>query len=136
MRADTIELFHGPGEQKLRVDINDGEQETDSCYQMDALKESDQYQVFFDGNTAKITVDTGIEGKGTLLLVKDSYANCFVPFLAENFSRIVMVDLRYNSDCIDDVMDEYPDITDVMVLYNIEKFLQSSSNIDLLEEYE
>ena len=47
-----------------------------------------------------------------------------------------MVDLRYNSDCIDDVMDEYPDITDVMVLYNIEKFLQSSSNIDLLEEYE
>ena len=136
VRADTIELFHGPGEQKLHVDINDGEQETDSCYQMDALKESDQYQVFFDGHTAKITVDTGIEGKGTLLLVKDSYANCFVPFLAENFSRIVMVDLRYNSDCIDDVMDEYPDITDVMVLYNIEKFLQSSSNIDLLEEYE
>ena len=134
--ADTIELFHGSGEQRIHVNRNDGEQESDSWYVRDALEESDQYQVFFDGNTAKITVDTGIEGKGTLLLVKDSYANCFVPFLAEDYSRIVMVDLRYSSDCIADVMAEYPDITDVMVLYNIEKFLQSNSNIELLEEYE
>lgn len=134
VKPDCIELFHSPVEQQVHVSWNDGEEEADSWYQRNALKDSDQYQVFFDGNTAKITVETGNEGKGTLLLVKDSYANCFVPFLAENFSRIVMADLRYSGDCIGDLMTENPDITDVMVLYNIEKFLQSSSNVDLLEE--
>lgn len=134
VKPDCIELFHSPVEQKIHVSWNDGEQEADSWYQKEALKDSDQYQVFFDGNTAKITVETENGEKGTLLLIKDSFANCFVPFLAQNYSRIVMVDLRYSGDCIGDLMAEYPDITDVMVLYNIEKFLQSSSNIDLLEE--
>ena len=32
---------------------------------------------------------------GKLLLVKDSYANCLVPFLAQHFAEIHVVDLRY-----------------------------------------
>ena len=32
---------------------------------------------------------------GTLLLVKDSFANCLVPFLARDYRRILLVDERY-----------------------------------------
>ena len=132
---DTVELFHGPVENgRIHVDFNDGEKETDSWYWRDALKTHDKYQVFFNGNTAKITVDTGSENEKTLLLLKDSYSNCFVPFLAEHYSRIIMIDLRYSSDWIDDILAENPFVTDVMVMYNVEKFLQDD-NIELLAEY-
>lgn len=135
VQADRIELFHGSAEKHIHVNWDNGENESESWYQMDALEESDKYQVFFNGNTARITVDTGNTNNKTLLLLKDSYANCLVPFLAEHYSRIIMIDLRYSADCIDDIMAENPDITDIMVLYNVEKFLQDNSNIDLLEEY-
>ena len=116
------------------MDWDDGEEEADSWYWKDALRTHDQYQVFFNGNTAKITVDTGNKNGKTLLLLKDSYSNCFVPFLAEHYNRIIMIDLRYCSDCIDDIMEEYLDISDVMVMYNVEKFLQDD-HMELLAEY-
>ena len=37
------------------------------------------------------TADTG----RTLLLLKDSYANCFVQFLTPYYDRILMIDPRY-----------------------------------------
>lgn len=131
VQPDTVELFHRAGEQPVHVVWNKGEQEADSPYRRDLSGENDKYRVFFDGNTAEITVDTNCENGNTLLILKDSYANCFVPFLFEDYSRIVMIDLRYQADVLDDILSEEPDITDVMVLYNVEKFLQDE-NIDLL----
>ena len=133
VKPDVIELFHGKAEKTVRVDWNDGEHKADSWYKRSDLKGNDKYRVFFDGNTSKITVKTGAKNKKTLLLLKDSYANCFVPFLAEHYSKIIMIDLRYNPDLIDDIIKDCGDITDVMVLYNVEKFLQDE-HIDLLAE--
>lgn len=131
VQPDTVELFHGADEQPVHVVWNRGEKEADSPYRRDLSGENDKYRVFFDGNTAEITIDTDCDNQKTLLLLKDSYANCFVPFLFEDYSRIVMIDLRYQADDLDDILAEEPDITDVMVLYNVEKFLQDE-NIDLL----
>ena len=131
VQPDTVELFHRVNEQPVHVVWDCGEKEADSPYRRDLSGENDKYRVFFDGNTAEITIDTGTDNQKTLLLLKDSYANCFVPFLFENYSRIVMIDLRYQADALDDILAEEPGITDVMVLYNVEKFLQDE-NIDLL----
>lgn len=133
VKPDSIMFFHGKAEQKVHVNWNDGEQESDSWYKRSDLKGNDKYRAFFDGNTAKITVQTGTENKKTLLLLKDSYANCFVPFLAGYYNKIVMIDLRYNPDLIDDIIADCGDITDVMILYNVEKFLQDE-HVDLLAE--
>lgn len=131
VEPDTITLLHGSAEKELFVDWNDGEECSDSWYSMEALEDNDKYRVFFDGNTAKITIKTGADNDKALLLLKDSYANCFVPFLAEHYGTIVMIDLRYYGDFIEDLLDEYGKITDVMVLFNVEKFMQNDS-MDLL----
>lgn len=131
VQPDTVELFHRVNEQPVHVVWDCGEKEADSPYQRDLSGENDKYRAFFDGNTAEITIDTDCDNQKTLLLLKDSYANCFVPFLFENYSRIVMIDLRYQADDLDDILAEESGITDVMVLYNVEKFLQDE-NIDLL----
>ena len=60
----------------------------------DNLKGNDKYTVFLDGNHPLVRIKTGNEG-GRLLVIKDSFAHCLVPFLTENYSEIVMIGLRY-----------------------------------------
>lgn len=56
-----------------------------------------------------------------LLVVKDSYANCFVPYLAQDFERIVVVDLRYLNMSLRQLAEQYQ-VTDLLVLYNVQSF--------------
>ena len=53
------------------------------------------------------------------------YANCFVPFLTEHFDKIIMIDYRYGKMAMGNLLSSNSDITDVLVLYNTEKFLQN-----------
>ena len=53
--------------------------------------------------------------------VKDSFANCMLPFHAEDFEKIVVVDLRQLNIGCDALMDMFTP-TDVLVLYNSAQF--------------
>ena len=121
-QPDEVRLFHTDFE-KVSVEGNDGEFTSDSFYFKEAALEGfDRYQIFFSKNTKKIVIKTGNKTGKTLLVVKDSFANCFVPFLAESYDEIIMVDPRYTKAKIGTIFREYKEITDVLVLFNIEKF--------------
>jgi hypothetical protein len=125
--ADTIELYHTPAEKQMKLRYNLSEKK-DSIYDREKLKEQDQYQIFFGGNQPIVEMEMEKKGKGTLLLLKDSYANCFVPFLANHYSKIIMMDIRYLNSSIYQFLAMYEDeITDVMTMYNVEKFLQEKN---------
>ena len=60
--------------------------------------------LFFGGsNHPMYTIKTPTKSSKRLLLVKDSYANSFMPFLAQSYREIVVVDPRYFFDNIDDI---------------------------------
>ncbi len=125
-KPDEVSLFHTASE-KVSVEGNDGEFTSDSFYFKKAAREGfDRYQIFFSKNTKKIVIKTGSRTGKTLLVVKDSFANCFVPFLAESYDEIIMVDPRYTKAKIGTIFREYKEITDVLVLFNIEKFRQDT----------
>ena len=94
---------------------------TDSLYDLSKLEQKDQYTVFQGGNWARVTVDTGVKNGRHLLLVKDSFANSFVPFLAGDYETITMLDLRFFGDSVEELMDRQG-ITDVLVLYELSNF--------------
>ena len=58
-----------------------------------------------------------------LLLVKDSYANCLIPFLIPYYREIVVVDPEYYEGNLDEIMDEKK-ISSVLFLYNGNTFVQ------------
>lgn len=123
---DTVELFHGPGEEGVRLEMDDDGRIYDSMYFSEEAAEGfDRYRVFFSKNTFKIKVDTRTGTGKTLLLIKDSFANCFVPFLTEDYDRILMIDYRYGKTPVGKIMSENEDITDVLVLFNTEKFMEN-----------
>ncbi len=125
---DTVELFHSPAEKGITVDIDRGEIVSDTPYFAKKAENAfRRYDVFFSKNAAQITVQTEAKTGRKLLLVKDSFANCFAPFLLESFDEIVMVDCRYIKRSVGDVITDNEGITDVLVLYNTERFLQETS---------
>lgn len=137
---DTVTLYHGPCEDGIRVCKNDGP-ESSSLY---ALREADngsasnelnRYDVFFGGNTGKIAVKTGADTDRTLLVIKDSFANCLVPFLIGDYSRIIMIDYRYTKKSIADITEENDDITDVLVVFNTDKFCRDTGLRPLAGEF-
>ena len=125
--ADSVEIFHSDGEKGVTVDMDDGEFTSDTMYfPEEAVEGFNRYNLFFSKNTFKIEVNTKAKTGKTLLLIKDSFANCFVPFLTEDFDQIIMIDYRYGKMAMGRILDEYKDITDVLVLFNTEKFMQNT----------
>ncbi|MBO5938664.1 MAG: hypothetical protein J6Q82_04105 [Clostridia bacterium] len=97
LRADVVELFRYAGDGEfLLTDQTTGEKR-EGFYDWSALEQKDQYEVFLGGNYAHLTVEATNKEKPRLLLVKDSFANAIVPFLAIHFD-LEIVDPRCLSD--------------------------------------
>lgn len=108
------------------VNYVDEQRKTASLYDSSKLKTRDQYAVFLGENTSVVDIKTVSESSRRLLLIKDSYANSFVQFLTPYFREIVLVDPRYYSGTIEDIMDTYP-ISDVLFLYSGNTFFQDNN---------
>ena len=72
------------------------------------------------------TIETPVKSSRRLLLIKDSYANCFVPFLTQHFREIVVIDPRYYFENINKLI-KNEQITDVLFLYNANTFFEDRS---------
>ena len=85
------------GEPAIEVTYYDGEtQETSaSLYAPAYLEGKDKYSYFLNGNKPLTVIrrqrdswEEGQSGLGRLLLFKDSYAHCLIPFLVPHFQEI------------------------------------------------
>lgn len=129
---DSIEVYEPLGiENDYIVTDSSGNEPRTTVYAKEALEEKDKYQVFFHGNQSRVTINTLNETKERLLIFKDSYANCFVPFLIPYYNEIIMVDPRYYYDDVQTLI-ERERITDVLFLYNMDTFLTDRSIADTL----
>ena len=120
-QADKIEIYEP--EDKLRVVYNMGEKKTKTLYDFSFLKTADQYSVFTGGNQAVLEITGGIKNGKTLLLIKDSFANSILPFLAEDYEKLVVVDLRQLNVSGDRLLEMFSP-TDILILYNSAQFAQ------------
>ncbi|HJB45091.1 MAG TPA: hypothetical protein H9713_00040 [Candidatus Mediterraneibacter surreyensis] len=114
------------GDDDLVVNYVDEGRKTTSLYDSSKLETRDKYGVFLGGNTSVIDIRTVSTSQKRLLLVKDSFADCFIPFLAPYYREIVVVDPRYYSGTLADIMDSYR-ISDVMILYSGNTFFPDNN---------
>ncbi len=122
--ADTIFLYERIDGPKYTLDYNMGEFQSDSFYDLTKPESEDPYGVFFGGNQAMVDIRTEEEttnGK-TLLIIKDSFGNCFAPFAAAHYARTIVVDLRYVNLPVSKLLRVYP-ADDILILYNSAQFM-------------
>ena len=110
----------------LIVDYVDEGKRSTSLYDSSKLKEKDQYTVFLGGHSSLLDIRTVSTSTKRLLLVKDSFANSFIPFLTPYYREIVVVDPRYYSGTINDLMDSYR-ISEVLFLYSGNTFFKDNN---------
>ena len=114
------------GDDDVVVNYVDEGRKTTSLYDSSKLETRDKYGVFLGGNTSVADIRTVSTSHRRLLVVKDSFADCFIPFLAPYFREIVVVDPRYYSGTMEDIMDAYR-ITDALILYSGNTFFTDNN---------
>ncbi|MCQ2472457.1 MAG: DHHW family protein [Clostridia bacterium] len=124
-KPDTMKIMRSQKTNgAAEVVIEDGNTEkSENMFFDDNLKGSDKYTVFLDGNHPFVRIKTGNEG-GKLLVIKDSFAHCLVPFLAENYSEIVMIDLRYYKKPVSQLLSA-ESFNQILFVYGMENLAES-----------
>ena len=99
---------------------------TENIVNMQKFNTRDKYAAFLDGNNGYSTIEG--RGTGSILVVKDSYANSFVPYLTENYAKIGVVDFRNFKYGLDSTI-EKEGYDEVLVLYNFQTFIADTNLI-------
>lgn len=90
-------------------------------YDPEKLEIRDKYAMFLRGNNGYSTIEGSADNGRRILVIKDSYANCFVPFLTADYEQIDVVDLRFWKYNVETLMELF-DYDEVLVLYNFQTF--------------
>lgn len=120
-KPDSLQIFYPKDETPVTVTYEATREVTDSLYAYKHLETKDKYSVFLDNNHPLIHIQTGTKNGRKLMVVKDSYANCFVPFLTAHYEEIQIVDLRLLTIPLKTYATQN-NIDDVLVLYNVQNF--------------
>ena len=96
---------------------------TATMYDKSKLEQGDKYAMFLYGNNGYSTIEG--DGEGSILVVKDSYANSFIPYLTANYARIGVIDPRgFGLSVADFAQQEGYD--EVLLLFNFQSFKEST----------
>jgi hypothetical protein len=125
---DSIEIYVPDEEHDVTyiVENTESDEKSPSVYVPEKLKTSDEYAVFFGGNYPLLHITSTSEMGKKLLIFKDSYANCFVPFLIPYYSEIFMADARYYTGDVYSLIKENA-VDQVLFLYNANTFANDDS---------
>lgn len=99
----------------------------DSMYDMAALNTRDKYALFLHANNGVTVLQNDMAPEGSIMVIKDSYANCFVPFLTQNYRKVVVIDLRSLPKGVNELI-RTEKVQDVLVLYSFSN-LSSDANL-------
>jgi len=118
-KKDSITVYTNP-EDHLTVTYTDTGEVSDSLYNFDYLTEKDKYSLFLNNIHSLIEIENQTSSsEDVLMLIKDSYANSIVPFLAHHYRKIYVFDTRYYKDGPSSFLSEHKEINDILLLYNM-----------------
>lgn len=128
-KRDTIDFFYYKNGSNVKsVIVNDGRNKTEysDMYFRDWLTKKDKYSAFLGNNQPVVTINTDVKNGKKLLVIKDSYAHCFVPFLSQHYSQIDMVDMRYIMGNLNNTVN-VDDYDQYLFLFNASNFAQDDN---------
>lgn len=121
VQPDILEYFDLPGS------VTVGDKTYDSLYDYDQLQKRDKYAALLHGNNAYCVVESEYrpDKLDSILVIRDSYADSFVPYLTTNYNKIVLVDPRYYTGSFLELANTRFD--DILILFGFENYCVEKS---------
>ena len=121
-KKDVIEIWHLDDDEKYEV-IADGE-DMGGFYVKSFADTEDKYSLFMGGVHNTVSVTKKDEERKTLLIARDSFSDCLVPFLAREFNIVTI-----NLDIVQDVAfaASYYEADAVLIVYNAENIIKTAN---------
>jgi hypothetical protein len=125
--ADSIVYYDLPIDS---VTING--QPKEGMYDLSQFDVRDKYAMFLHANNGVTVIENSkAENDRCIMVIKDSYANCFAPFLTQNYSKVVVIDLRSLPKGLNQVIKDEK-VEDLLVLYSFSN-IASDTNLPRLK---
>lgn len=121
-KKDVIEAWHLEDDAQYEV-IADGE-DMGGFYVKSFADAADKYSLFMGGVHNTVSITKKGEERKTLLIARDSFSDCLVPFLAREFNIVTV-----NLDIIQDVAfaASYYEADAVLIVYNAENIIKTAN---------
>ncbi|MCI2055851.1 MAG: DHHW family protein [Oscillibacter sp.] len=130
LRPDTME-FWAPDTGLTVTSWRSGSAAEESLYDRNYLDKKDKYSAFLGGNQPLCVIkNENIPDGGKLLVVRDSYSDSLAPFLAQSFSEVHLLDLRYYHASAAQYAEENG-IDAIAVIYSVPNFVTDQNVVFL-----
>lgn len=108
---DNVIFYNSPAKSDMDVyfyDKDTGEKKTykGSVISKSYIDSDQKYGVFIGGDFPLGIIKTNANTDKKIMVIKDSYANAFIPFLLTNYSEIYVMDPRHYKENIIDLVNE------------------------------
>lgn len=95
LKTDTLIAYIPPQEIKTYIHYDHGVEEGKLLRNVSDAKIHSKYLTFLGTDYALMElVNEEIEDDSTCLIIKDSYGNCFAPFVTQNYHKVYVMDYR------------------------------------------
>lgn len=123
VEGEKIQIF--PQTTRIQVKLTyDYTKERDSFYEESYLETKNKYGYFIDDNHGFVEIETKNRNGRELFLIKDSYANTFVPLIANYYSKVYILDLRYFNGSLFPFIEQFDNGNlEILLLYNCAHFV-------------
>ena len=130
---DTVKLYTDKNN-KLTVKYVSENKETDTIFDSSFENKKDKYASFFGGNYSIVEIKSeNAQQNKNVLILKDSYANCAMPYFTSMYSNVTMLDMRfYHMQKLS--VAEYikqNNIDKVILLYNVDFFNTDNNFVEM-----
>lgn len=84
-------------------------------YDLSQMEETDPYELFVGGPVSLVTIENpNADTDEELIVFRDSFGSSIAPLLAQGYSKVTLIDIRYIQPA---VLDNYVDFSDADVLF-------------------
>ena len=123
---DTLRCAEPDSPVTLTMPDRSGETEENRLIFPEDAATYDGYAVYLHGNHGVLVIERPDAPEGTLVVFKDSFANCLLPLLSRHYRRIIAADARYGSGLFSDVLSRSDDTKAILFLYSLDSLVNDS----------
>lgn len=122
VKPDIIDIYRYPDGANIISCTgcdNDMKSFSGELYDKSLLDSDDMYDMYLGEKRPLVKIRTTVNNERRLLVIKDSFADCFIPFLTQHYSEIDVVAPEYMEGSVEDFVDP-EDYEQILFLFGID----------------